>query len=109
MQVQILSSRGSYLGWFSNKIFFIIRKLYFFGEIVPTIKDIKHLFIRIQQVEVSLIKRTANAVVKGRSGKWIGAIFVGKNGEGKGRMAGCHSWTMTSKTVVICLQLERLC
>jgi len=24
-------------------------------------------------------------------------------------MAGCYSWTMTSKTVVICLQLERLC
>ena len=88
MQVQILSSRGSYLGWFSNKIFFIIRKL-FFWVIVPTIKDIKHLFIRIQQVEVSLIKRTANAVVKGRSGKWIGAIFLGKNGEGKRRMAGC--------------------
>ena len=108
MQVQILSSRGSYLGWFSNKTFFIIRKL-FFWVIVPTIKDIKHLFIRIQQVEVSLIKRTANAVVKGRSGKWIGAIFVGKNGEGKRRVAGCYSWTMTSKTVVICLQLERLC
>ena len=58
---------------------------------------------------MSLIKRTANAVVKGRSGKWIGAIFVGKNGEGKRRMAGRYSWTMTSKTVVICLQLERLC
>ena len=108
MQMQILSSKGSHPGWFSNKTFFIIRKL-FFWVIVPTIKDIKHLFIRIQQVEVSLIKRTANAVGKGRSGKWIGAIFVGKNGEGKRRMAGCYSWTMTSKTVVICLQLERLC
>lgn len=71
-------------------------------------KDIKYLFITIQQVEVSLIKRAANSVVKGRSGKWRGASFVGKMEKGK-RMAGCYSWTVTSKTVVICLQLERHC
>ena len=39
---------------------------------------------------------------KGRSGKWKGASFVGKNREGKRMMAGCYSWTVTSKTVVIC-------
>ena len=35
---------------------------------------------------MSLIKRTADAAVKGRSGKWEGASFVGKNREGKRRM-----------------------
>ena len=35
---------------------------------------------------MSLIKRTADAVIKGRSGKWEGASFVGKNREGKRRM-----------------------
>ena len=80
-----MSSRGSYLGWFSNKTFFIIRKLFFFfWVIVPTIKDIKHLFIRIQQVEESLIKRIANAVVKGRSVKWIGAILLAKTEKARG-------------------------
>ncbi|KAL0000380.1 hypothetical protein SO802_014161 [Lithocarpus litseifolius] len=38
-----------------------------FLEIVSIIKDNTNLFIRIQQIEVSLIKRTADAAVKGRS------------------------------------------
>ena len=78
-----MSSRGSYLGWFSNKTFFIIRS-FFFWVIVSTIKDIKHLFIRIQQVEESLIKRIANAVVKGSSVKWIGAILLAKTEKVRG-------------------------
>ena len=57
-----------------------------FLEIVSIIKDNTNLFIRIQQIEVSLIKRTADAAVKGRSSKWEGASFVGKNREGKRRM-----------------------
>ena len=46
-----------------------------FLEIVSIIKYNTNLFIRIQQIEVSLIKRTADAAVKGRSGKWEGARF----------------------------------
>ena len=57
-----------------------------FLETVSIIKDNTNLFIKIQQIEVSLIKRTADAAVKGRSSKWEGASFVGKNREGKRRM-----------------------
>ena len=41
----------------------VIIKSFFFLGIFLIIKDIKYLIIRIQQVKVSLIKRTANAAV----------------------------------------------
>ena len=65
---------------------FLHHKKASFFEIVSIIKYNTNLFIKIQQIEVSLIKRTADAAVKGRSGKWEGASFVGKNREGKRRM-----------------------
>ena len=64
---------------------FLHHKKASFLEIVSIIKYNTNLFIKIQQIEVSLIKRTADAAVKGRSGKWEGASFVGKKREGKRR------------------------
>ena len=57
-----------------------------FLEIVSIIKDNTNLFIRIQQIEVSLIKRTADAVIKGRSGKWKEQVLLARTEKARG---GC--------------------
>ena len=65
---------------------FLPHKKASFLEIVSIIKDNTNLFIKIQQIEVSLIKRTADAAVKGRSSKWEGASFVARTEKARG---GC--------------------